>query len=108
MKRLFLPNKPYLLYGDTFIFLGFLIVSSVQLGATVDYAILLSSKYLHYRDELNNDKFKAMYLTLKNSLASVLTSGLVLATAGYGIYFLISISAIRGLGQLIGRGALFS
>ena len=96
------------LYGDTFIFLGFLIVSSVQLGATVDYAILLSSKYLHYRDELNNDKFKAMYLTLKNSLASVLTSGLVLATAGYGIYFLISISATRGLGQLIGRGALFS
>ena len=98
---------PYL-YNNNFTFLGYLMVSSMQLGATVDYAILLSNNYLIQRRELKKSKIEAAKATVQHSLPSILTSAAVLTATGYGIYFLISINSIKELGELIGRGAFFS
>lgn len=96
---------PYI-YGQRTMFLGFIIVSCVQLGATIDYSILMTGNYLDARIKL--DKKEAAIKTVEQSALSVMTSGFILASAGYGLYFLTSIEAVGSLGRLIGRGALLS
>lgn len=96
---------PYLL-GDKMIFMGYIIVSCLQLGATVDYSILLTNNYLDNRTQL--DKKSSAILAISSSALSILTSGLILTIVGYGLFFVSSVSAIAGIGRLVGRGALFS
>jgi len=96
---------PYIM-GDRTTFLGFIIVSCVQLGATVDYSILLTGNYLDARTR--SSKKEAAICAVTQSALPIMTSGLILTTVGYGQYFLTSIAAIAGLGELIGRGALIS
>lgn len=96
---------PYI-YGQRTMFLGFIIVSCVQLGATIDYSILMTGNYLDARSQ--GDKKEAAIRTVTQSALSILTSGFILASAGYGLYFLTSIEAVGSLGRLIGRGALLS
>jgi len=97
---------PYL-YGNNLAFLGFLIVSSLQLGATVDYAILMTNTYLDIRKNQAN-KHKAAIGAMSKCGLSIMTSGTVLTVVGYGLYFMSSVATISDLGQLIGRGALLS
>lgn len=96
---------PYIT-GTRTMFLGFIIVSCVQLGATIDYSILLTNNYLDARAQ--GDKKEAAIRAVTSSALSVLTSGIILMTVAYGLYFMSSIEAIGGLGHLIGRGALLS
>ena len=96
---------PYI-YGQRTMFLGFIIVSCVQLGATIDYSILMTGNYLDAR--ARSSKKEAAIHTVEQSALSILTSGLILAVAGYGLFFLTSVDAIGSLGRLIGRGALLS
>lgn len=96
---------PYIM-GDRTMFLGFIIVSCVQLGATVDYSILLTGNYLDARTRSN--KKESAIRAVTQSALPIITSGLILTTVGYGQYFLTSIAAIAGLGELIGRGAFLS
>ncbi len=96
---------PY--FSDTsLIFMGYLIVSSIELGATIDYAILMTNNYLNMRSE--KDKKSAVVESIKISLPSILTSGAILVAAGYIIKFCSSLKAISDMGELIGRGALIS
>lgn len=97
---------PYLT-GDSLTFMGYLMVSSMQLGATVDYSILLTNHYLDIRSH-TPDKGEAAVLAIQRSCVSILTSGSVLTLVGYALYLVSSISAIGDMGHLIGRGALFS
>lgn len=97
---------PYVL-GDELVFMGYLIVSCLQLGATVDYSILLTNNYLDLRTEIP-DKKQAAVAAISKSALSVLTSGAILTIVGYGLYFCSSVSAIANMGRLVGRGALFS
>ncbi len=97
---------PYL-YGDSLSFLGYLMVSSMQLGATVDYSILLTNNYLDQR-KAGLDKQTAAIAAIKKSTLSILTSGTVLTAVGYTIYFVSSVTTIGDLGRLIGRGAFIS
>ncbi|MDO5561475.1 MAG: MMPL family transporter [bacterium] len=97
---------PYL-YGNKLAFLGFLMVSSMQLGATVDYSILLTSNYLAAR-EREADKKKAAVKAMSKSALSIITSGTVLMVCGYALYFISSVAAISDLGRLVGRGAFLS
>ena len=53
------------------------------------------------------DKKKAALKAMSQCIMSILTSGTVLAVAGYGVYHLSSVAAIATLGQLIGRGGIF-
>ncbi len=94
---------PYLLeYRLSYI--GYLVISTVQLGATVDYGILLSRNYLvkQSRDP------EAIIDTLREYLPAVILPALILATSGYILSFVSSIKVVSELGQVLGRGALFS
>ncbi len=103
---LFNMALPYV-YGNKLIFLGYLMVSSMQLGATVDYSILLTNNYMNHRAEISDCKEAAVKAVAQSAL-SILTSGTILTVCGYGLYYLTSITAAADLGRLIGRGALFS
>ncbi len=87
-------------------FIGYLIISTVQLGATVDYAILLTNAYMNNRKTLS--KKDAMRATLANNLAAILTSAVILASAGFTLAFTTSNPIISELGTLLGRGTLLS
>lgn len=54
------------------------------------------------------EKKEAAITAIGSSALSILTSGTILTTVGYGLYFTSSVAAIAGIGRLIGRGALFS
>lgn len=94
------------LTGQPLIFIGYIIVSSVQLGATIDYGILLTQNYITYRKEMT--KKQAFKEAIVSSSPSILTSGLILASAGYALFVVSSIEGVSSLGRLIGRGALLS
>ena len=96
---------PYL-KGETLGFVGFVMVTTVQLGATVDYAILTTNNYLAARKTM--EKKEAAIDALNKSLPALVTSGSILSIVGYIIYFISTIAVIRTTGHLIGRGALFS
>ena len=91
---------------ESLIFVGYLIVSSVELGATIDYAILMTNNYLRFR-RYYNKKMAAMN-AVKESIISVITSGSILTAAGYIIKFNSSMKAVADIGELVGRGALIS
>lgn len=96
---------PYI-KGDTMIFMGYIIVSCIQLGATVDYAILTTNNYLKCRKQA--EKREAAIQALNMSIPAILTSGSILTIVGYILYNISSVAAIGDLGHLIGRGAWMS
>lgn len=96
---------PYLT-GDTMIYMGYIIVSCLQLGATVDYSILMTNNYLDARTNL--PKKEAATHAIAQSALSILTSGSILTIVGYGLYYISTVSAIADMGHLVGRGALLS
>ena len=92
--------------GTPINFLGYLVISTVQLGATVDYAILLTTTYLRNRKLM--PKREAISASLGGSFKSILVSALTLSTAGFTLYATSSNSAIADIGLLLGRGTLLS
>ena len=94
--------------GEEVNYIGYIIVSCIQLGATVDYSILTASNYLEARRKQGLEKEEAAIWTLKRSIPAIFTSGSILTVCGYILYFVSSISAIGELGHLIGRGAWMS
>jgi hypothetical protein len=96
---------PYLA-GKQIMFMGYVIVSCLQLGATIDYSIVMTYHYLEWRKK--TDKVTASINAATDSMLPILTSGLILAVAGFGVSFVSSVQAIKDLGTLIGRGALLS
>lgn len=96
---------PYLT-GNKMIFMGYVIVSCIQLGATVDYAILMTNNYLEIRSRL--DKKATMIEAISMTTPPLLTSATILTSVGYILYFTSSITAIADIGHLIGRGTICS
>ncbi len=92
--------------GTSIHFIGYLVLSTVQLGATVDYAILLTGNYMRSRKTL--PKKEASKAALQDSFQSILVSGATLATAGFTLYATSSNASISDIGLLLGRGTLFS
>lgn len=92
--------------GDSMMFLGYLIVSSIQLGATIDYAILYTNNYLTFRK--TKAKRTASQMAVDKSLPSIITSGGILVCAAYLIKWCSTINAVSEIGNLIGRGTLLS
>ena len=88
-------------------FMSYLICVSIQMGATIDYGILLSS---HYRDKRREGMpiLDALKAALHKALPTVLTSGVILITAGYIIGKLCSVYYISAIGLLLSRGAAVS
>ena len=83
-----------------------MIVSAIQMGATIDYAIVLMSRYLALKDEY--PKKEAMAVAVKESFPTVMTSGLIMTVAGLLIAYRISDVYVGHIGLAIGRGAFIS
>lgn len=92
--------------GIPMIFLGYMIVSAVQLGATIDYAILMTNYYLEGRKTL--EKRGAAEYAVEKAGTSIMVSALVLSTAGFVFAGAFTQAAMAQFGTLIGRGALLS
>lgn len=96
---------PYI-QGVDMVYMGYIIVSSIQLGATVDYSILLTNNYIAKRKLL--PKKEACIEAVTRSCSSIFTSGTIITLAGYIVHFISTTAAIGDLGHLIGRGGLLS
>jgi hypothetical protein len=92
--------------NSTLFYLSYLIISSIQLGATVDYAILTTSRYLEFQTEL--PRKEAVQETISAVTASILTSGSVMTLVGFLLGFITSHGVLKQLGFLLGSGTLLS
>lgn len=92
--------------GQSLNYIGFLIISSVQLGATVDYAILFTNRYIENRATLY--KQEAAFKTISDTAGSIFTSGGILTSAGLVLGLVSTNQVISQLGILIARGAVLS
>lgn len=92
--------------GTTLFYISFLIISSVQLGATVDYAILFTHRYMDFRKTLS--KLQAVRQTITVTTVPIITSGIALTVIGYLMGAFCSHGILRQLGNLLGRGTLLS
>lgn len=93
--------------GTSTPFIAPTIISCVQLGATVDYAILMTSRF---QEELQNGKerMEAIRIAADSSDASIITSALVLFCATLGVSFVSSIDLIGAICVMLARGAIIS
>ncbi|MGN0488582.1 MAG: RND family transporter [Ruminococcus sp.] len=93
--------------GESLPFIAPICISTIQLGATVDYAILMTTRYKKERS-LGNDKKAAVTIALETSIPSIIVSamGLFAATVGVAIYS--DVDMIGSLCALMARGAIIS
>ncbi len=98
-------SASYVTHSNMF-FLSYLIVSSIQMGANIDYAIVISSRYMELRDSMNIRK--AMRQSLSFAFPTILTSGSILASAGFLISKLSTEPSIVSIGTTLCRGTLVS
>jgi predicted RND superfamily exporter protein len=92
--------------NSTLNFIGYMIVGAIQLGGTIDYAILLTNRYMDNRRSMQ--KKEAAARAISDSGGSILTSAGILCSAGFILGEVSSIAGISELGTLIGRGAILS
>ena len=88
-------------------FIASIVLGTIQLGATVDYAILLTSRF---KEELgyNDNKFEAMQAAIKHSGGSIMTSALSFFSATIGVGVISQLELIGSLCSLMSRGAIIS
>lgn len=99
-------SLPYLT-GESMFFLSYLIVSSIQMGATIDYAIVITSRYLALREELTDRKL-VISKTLNEAFPTIVTSGSIMAASGFVIGYITSNPTISSLGKTLGKGVVIS
>lgn len=93
--------------GQRLSFIAPICISTIQLGATVDYAILMTTRYKTER--LNgHDKYESAKIALKTSIPSIIVSGVVLFSATIGVAIFSQADMISSLTMLMARGAVIS
>lgn len=98
-------SVPVFTHVDLF-FLGYLIVSSIQMGANIDYAIVIASRYMELKNEMQPRD--AIIETMNFAFPTIVTSGSILAVSGILIGRMTSEGCIVGIGQSLGRGTIVS
>ena len=96
---------PYLQRQPLF-FLSYLVVSSIQMGANIDYAIVIANRYVELKQTMPLKD--AVIESLNEAFPTIVTSGTILASAGISIGLLSSNPAIASIGVCLGRGTLIS
>ena len=93
--------------GTALPFISSIVIGTIQLGATVDYAILLTSRF---KEEIENgyDKLEAMRISVQGSAKSIVTSALTFFAATAGVALISDMELIKSLCFLMARGALIS
>lgn len=94
------------LQHDNLFFMGYLIVSSIQMGANIDYAIVIASRYTELRQTMGRKQ--SIIDTMNFSFPTIITSGSMMAVSGILIGKMTSDVAIFGIGRSLGRGTLIS
>ena len=96
---------PYFTNQSVF-YISYLIITSIQLGATVDYAILFTDRYTEFRRSLQ--KKEAIVQTISSVTVSIFTSGMTLTVVGFLMGYISTHGLLSQLGFFLGRGALLS
>lgn len=89
-------------------FVASIVIGTIQLGATVDYAILMTSRYHKERLVRHKTKKEAVRIAHKTSIKSIIISGLCLFAATFGVTVSSSIDMIKSICTLLARGAVIS
>ena len=92
------------LLSEPIFFMSYLIASAILMGATIDYAILITDRYMHARK--TKSRLAALQDALTSGMVTVLTSGLILTIAGFVVGGISSSTAVSTIGLLLGRGAV--
>ena len=93
--------------GTTIPFISSVVIGTIQLGATVDYAILMSTRYKRER-AAGNSKKEAISIALGTSIPSIIVSALGFFAATFGVGMIASVDMIASLCTLMARGAIIS
>ena len=96
---------PYL-QNEPLFFLSYLVVSSIQMGANIDYAIVIANRYVELKQTMPLKD--AVIQSLNEAFPTIVTSGTILASAGILIGFLSTNPSIASIGVCLGRGTLIS
>lgn len=91
---------------EPLVYIGYLIISIVQLAATVDYAILFSEDYTHKRKEMRASQ--AIVDTINSHIFSISVPASILATVGFALWATSSDPIISSIGLLLGRGTILA
>lgn len=92
--------------GKGLFLMSYLVVSSIQMGANIDYAIVIASRYNELKNEMHHKD--AIIETMNFAFPTIITSGTIMAVAGTLIGRMTSEATIAGIGQSIGRGTVIS
>lgn len=92
--------------GQGVYFIGYLIVCAIQMGATIDYAIVIANRYMQLKQEM--PKEEAVKTALNQAFPTVFTSGTIMISAGFLVGYMTSNVTISVFGITIGRGATIS
>ncbi len=92
--------------GNNVFFFAYLVVSAIQMGATIDYGIVLTSSLTNAKKEHNLDD--ALNIAVKESLPTILTSGTVIVVAALLIAFIIKDPMVSSIGLFLGIGSIIS
>ena len=98
-------SMPYILDQPLF-FMSYLVVSSIQMGANIDYAIVVANRYQELKGQMHHRD--AIIETMNFAFPTIITSGTILAVAGTLIGLMTSTPSITGIGQNLGRGTIIS
>lgn len=103
---IFVNFSYYTIMGINVFFFVYLIVSAIQMGATIDYAIVITNRYKALRKDL--DRFPAMIEAINGAFPTIVTSGSIMALAGFLIGGVVRDPLIATMGSCLGRGVLIS
>lgn len=92
--------------GQGVYFIAYLIVSAIQMGATIDYAIVISSRYMELKKIMSLKE--AVGETIDRAFPTIFTSGTILTSAGFLIGNISSDATVAAIGIALGRGTLIS
>lgn len=98
-------SVPYIISNRLF-FLSYLIISAIQMGATIDYAILVTNRYQALKRQTDNRS--AIIEAVNQSFPTIFTSGTIMTVAGFLIGWISTEPIIASIGSTLGRGTLIS
>ncbi|MCH5159176.1 MAG: MMPL family transporter [Clostridiales bacterium] len=94
------------IFGNNLFFFTYLIISAIQMGATIDYAILLTNRFRQNKQSMG--KREAMITAVSGAFPTVFTSGIIMCVAGFLVGGLTSDTMIASMGTALGTGTLVS
>lgn len=103
---IFINFAIYPLIGSNLFFFVYLIISAIQMGATIDYAIVTSSRYIELRNETSAKE--AIVEAVNGAFPTILTSGTIMTVAGFLIGGIVKDPLIATMGTCLGRGVIIS